>query len=179
MYAHPSEPFNQVYEALVQELGRLVGEIIVVGDFNAHHPNWGGNGARWDQRGTELAELMVAVGMQQTTPRGKTTYRKAGRETVIDLTFMTPSTAGKVLQCKPREDWAAASDHIPVHLVINQQPPKQPESNRWAIHALKVADFQRVVKDSKWYETDSPLEGIQTAIQQGLKASCRHTRPGP
>jgi hypothetical protein len=42
--------------------------------------------------------------MQQITPRGKTTYRKAGREIVIDLAFATPSTARKVLQCRPQEN---------------------------------------------------------------------------
>ena len=39
VYTHPSKPFNQVHEALVQELETLRGEVIVVGDFNAHHPN--------------------------------------------------------------------------------------------------------------------------------------------
>ena len=98
--------------------------------------------------------------MQQITPRGKTTYKKAGREIVIDLAFATPSTARKVLQCRPQEDWAAASDHIPIHLVIDQEPPNQPRSTRWALHTLKVTDFQRVVKESKWHETNNPLEGI-------------------
>ena len=165
VYAHPNDPFEPVQWAILEELTNLEGEVIILGDFNAHHPNWGGTQIRADARGTIIAHTMLAAGLEQLTPQGEITYRKAGSETVIDLVFATQDTAARMLQCKPREDWAAISDHIPILITIDRTPPEPVRSRRWALHSLDTPAFRQTVRQSGWHESDDPLVSLQTVIQ--------------
>jgi hypothetical protein len=64
-------------------------EHIVTGDFNLHHPKWGGDEVRADAEAYELVVLTKEFSLKRTLPRGTITWRQGSRQSTIDLTFVT------------------------------------------------------------------------------------------
>ena len=49
-------------------------EHIIIGDFNTHHPTWGGDNIRPDSRADELLHIMYRYQLEQHLPKGTSTY---------------------------------------------------------------------------------------------------------
>lgn len=63
-------------------------EQMIVGDFNLHHPIWGGDQAKTDRGSDELLDITESLSMDQILPRGTPTYTE-NCSTTIDLVFAT------------------------------------------------------------------------------------------
>jgi len=63
--------------------------ILYLGDFNLHHPEWGGDYANSDICAEMLLETVNLCGMELLTPRGTATYRRGDTKTTVDLAFST------------------------------------------------------------------------------------------
>jgi exonuclease III len=92
---------------------------IVIGDFNLHHPHWGGL-ARPTQHAA--ADILLDIAQESSlilaTPCGTTTWRERGSESTIDLAFISQSLENELLKCRLRRDIAQSSDHLPVEVLI-------------------------------------------------------------
>src|SRR5437762_6716310 len=86
-------------------------EIILLGDFNLHHPHWGGIHCALDDLGDNLLSLTSEAGLDLVLPQGSVTWQRGGRASTIDLTFASEALVQRVVRCSPRADWAQMPDH--------------------------------------------------------------------
>ena len=89
---------------------------VVLGDFNAHHSWWGGEGAITDSAGRQLAEKIVASDLCLLNDGSNTRIpdRADHEPTAIDLTLVSSSLYGEA-------EWETCSellgsDHLPISL---------------------------------------------------------------
>ncbi len=99
----------------IPQLLQKPGEHILVGDFNLHHPNWGGT-ACFDRHdmADELIRITQQADMRQLTPPGTLTWKARGASSTIDLAFATPGLARRMIKCGVDQRLEHGSDHLPV-----------------------------------------------------------------
>jgi Endonuclease-reverse transcriptase len=71
-----------------ETLQQATGEVILLDDFNIHHPRWGDVGVTHEQAGEDLHNKTSELGLKLTTPAGETTWRHSRQAIVINLTFI-------------------------------------------------------------------------------------------
>ena len=93
VYNEPgAESKTRTLEILEQELRKetLQDHILLLGDFNLHHPQWSGIQRRAPSRQARtLINITETFHLWQLTPRGLKTHRWPGNDTTLDLTFAT------------------------------------------------------------------------------------------
>jgi retrotransposon-encoded endonuclease len=130
--------------------------VVICGDFNAHHPRWGGDHSGTDARGTQLAGLLddldLAV-MNADYCRGMPTYHRTDRtangstvtrRSTLDLILTTHPELFESLQVNP-PSLALTSDHSPLLLsTISPFPraPLPPPRWRWAVERADWDEYR-------------------------------------
>jgi Endonuclease-reverse transcriptase len=114
------------------------GEIILLGDFNAHHPIWGGKHVASEEQAERLLAETDARGLVLATPRGEPTWKRGEQESVIDLTFISQDLYRRVNFCGTVEEWALTRDHIPIRIQINNAGCPPAERQRLALRKLNI-----------------------------------------
>ncbi len=99
--------------------------VIYLGDFNLHHPEWGGDHVNADVRAEELLQTVNLLGLELLLPPGTITYERGSTRTTIDLAFSTPQLTQRLLACQVRKEWGSGVDHYPIHLKFDVQPWKR------------------------------------------------------
>jgi endonuclease/exonuclease/phosphatase (EEP) superfamily protein YafD len=69
-------PRINAWTALETALGEAVGEVILLGDFNAHHPAWGGAQAASETQAEHLLRATNTRGLRLLTPVGDPTWKR-------------------------------------------------------------------------------------------------------
>jgi exonuclease III len=110
--------------------------VLLLGDFNLHHPNWGGDHIAADEKAETLIETVNLFGMELLLPRGTCTYARGPARTTIDLAFATPHLTQRLISCEPREDWGSGVDHHPILMRFDVQPWKTMPPERFALKKL-------------------------------------------
>jgi hypothetical protein len=91
------------------------GEHLVMGDFNLHHPWWGG--ARCLTRhlmADDLVGFIKEAELQLLTPAGMITWEARGLASTVDLTFASPWLAQRLVRCGVDSELENGSDHHPI-----------------------------------------------------------------
>jgi hypothetical protein len=132
---------------------RIEGEQILLGDFNLHHPLWGGPQVlAAHAMADNLIDLVTRAGLTLDTPRGMTTRRRQGdRDSTLDLTFSSMWVSRRKVRCETERDFGGTSDHLPVALMINTTT-RQAEA----------------IKRPNWKEANWEL--VNETLQAGLTA---------
>src|SRR5437764_5979671 len=73
-------PRTQAWEAITQALDQAEGEIILLGDFNSHHPAWGGLQAATEPQAEHLWIETRRAGLSLLTPIGEATWKRGRQE---------------------------------------------------------------------------------------------------
>ena len=98
----------------------LTSNIIAVGDFNVHHPQWGGDEIPPDADADQLLAVIDEFGLMQHVPRGSSTFQSSvSSPQTLDLMFTTEGLRERVTQCGVAYDFDHGSDHYPVTLDID------------------------------------------------------------
>lgn len=127
------ELFNQELRKITsqqrqQEVGKI--EHVVVGDFNAHHPAWGGPGVQIEAEAERILEIADEHDLILTTEEGIITWERKEQYSTIDLTFISNNLFNRML-CTERADDVHDSDHWPIRTTIDiQTPPNNPPKRR-------------------------------------------------
>lgn len=104
-YVSPNITLNE-YKEYLERLEANIrsgsGEVILAGDFNAKHAEWGS--AINDQRGNELAVLTASLNMNVCNIGDTPTFERGSSYSVLDLTFASPATARKIV------DWSVLDE---------------------------------------------------------------------
>jgi ribonuclease HI len=113
-------------------------EHIVLGDFNLHHPYWGGINCRTTHKeADELLSLAEANQLQLLLPPGTHTRQEQGQNTTIDLVFATPLIADSMLTCGLADQGLDHdSDHLPISTIIGMTTFTQHTPGRRAWNRL-------------------------------------------
>lgn len=125
----------QEYKDFVNRLERSIRseatEILLTGDFNAKHAEWGC--PRNDKRGDILLDMINSAGLVMCNKGQEPTHQKGS---IIDLTIATPHTAQCMTKWKVL-DKESLSDHYYILFEITPGPPKN-EMRRNKIDAKKL-----------------------------------------
>lgn len=171
----------------------LGSEQIVLGDFNLHHPSWGGADVQADQEADDLILLMEEFEMKQVFPQGIITWRCANSQSTIDLIFMTPLLQESLIQCQTSKLLDCHSDHEPIRTLINLSTVQacQRLSRNWKQTDIKKLGekLQTYLKASTClptFGTTLPsalsVEAIDSYVEniiQGIQEAISHATPFP
>ncbi|XP_062713743.1 uncharacterized protein LOC134290593 [Aedes albopictus] len=100
------ERFNQVLDRILEKLGDRR-PVIIAGDFNAWAVEWGSR--LTNPRGWSLLETVSRLNLVLANEGSTSTYRREGRESIIDVTFCSP-TVVRSMNWRVCEDYTH-SDH--------------------------------------------------------------------
>ena len=171
-------PRIKVWGKLRDALGASPERTVVVGDFNCHHPAWGGQGVPSEAQAEHLRLAIQRRNMSIATQTGVPTWKRGMASSVIDLTITTDDIAEAVMICQPRDDWAIIQDHIPIDIHLDLAPVKREESRRYAFDKLEWTEVHARIKESRWEEAEDALTALHKAYTSAIAELCPKTRPG-
>ncbi|XP_046145435.1 uncharacterized protein LOC123988728 [Osmia bicornis bicornis] len=110
---------------------------LVLGDFNSHAQSWGS--PRTDARGEAVLEWAAEFELWLLNRGSVSTCVRARGESIVDLSFATPSAARMVQSWRVVEEAETLSDHRYIRLGFStpeRRPPSGPPPLRWALKRL-------------------------------------------
>ena len=164
------------------------GPHLLLGDFNLHHPYWGGSRcfSRHAMSDT-LVDIVTQAQMDMFTEPGTVTREVGEQKTTIDLTFGQQWLTERLVKCQVREDLHQGSDHLPVETIISRETPArtQPERKLWKRmdqDALRKGlrqylPGQRQLQDS--HEVAQYARDLTGGIQGAIDRAVPWARPSP
>ncbi|EDN04471.1 predicted protein [Histoplasma mississippiense (nom. inval.)] len=167
-------------------------DIIVLGDFNLHHPLWSST-HRHGGRGPSAQGLLTVIEefqLQLLTEPGTPTHRWKDGESTIDLTFASEDLADRVTHCKVDREVDCDSDHLPIALVFdwNWQPVNPTRKRLWTktnLELLRKTVETRLPRPGDTTELknkdgiDKFVSTIIRALEAGIAASTPWSKPSP
>ncbi|XP_011859291.1 PREDICTED: uncharacterized protein LOC105556790 [Vollenhovia emeryi] len=143
-------------EQTVRRFGRE--PVLVAGDFNAHSVAWGSR--RTNNKGRALENWAAALGLVLLNRSRVSTCVRAQGESIVDLTWATPSAARHVTKWRVTGDTGLAlSDHrwISVELgALASLGRRQETRSRWALKRLREDDLMASLEAACWVRGDVP-----------------------
>jgi hypothetical protein len=166
---------------------------LVMGDFNLHHPVWGGDDAPRDARAEDLLDLMETAGLDNWLVPGTITRDQAGHRSTIDLTLASYSLREQMVVCEVDHRAHADSDHLPIRTLLEINLPELPDPvKRRNWKAMDVEKFLTFVSSNltgrHWIrlqgegepspcEIDYAVSHLIDIIQQAAQESTPWARP--
>ena len=136
-------------------------EHMVLGDFNLHHPNWGGPKCRSDLLASDLVILAEQYHLTQLVPIGTITYSEGLGKSTIDFFFATPLITESLLTCKIADSLDHHSDHMPITTTISLATQKaQPIHRR---------NWQKTDKKKLRYVAQNKFSKIPLLSEEGMR----------
>ncbi len=110
-----SDVFSLLHHALLDTFV----DHILLGDFNLHHPLWGGAQATTDTMAENFISFFNAHFLHLLLPQGSITCSENGCETTIDDIFASPPLKNSLKLCRVRKDLHQGFDHLPILSVFS------------------------------------------------------------
>lgn len=167
-------------------------EVILLGDFNLHHPLWSATHRRGvaRARADELLTIIEDFNLQLLTVPGTITHRWKDGASTIDLTFATEELSSRVIHCKVAHRLDCDSDHLPIDIAIDWDfHPAIPTRKRiWIetdLFVLHKTVRDRLPNDGEVGEPrsnndiDSYVASLVEALQAGIDELTPWANPSP
>jgi len=176
-----NDPRIKEWPRIQEALQGAQGDILLLGDFNTHHPTWGGQGVACEQQAERLLFETKKADLYLLTQQGDPTWKRGRQATVIDLTFASYALSQRVEYCGTEPEWALTKDHIPIRIALDVGAAvnTQAGSKRYALQKLDTEGLSRAVKGSGWENGLNPLETLQETLERLLPQFCPKARPSP
>jgi ribonuclease HI len=165
--------------------------LLVLGDFNLHHPLWSTTyryGSNRIAAAQPLLTIIEEFSLQLLTVPGTPTHRWKGGESTIDLTFASEDVASQTIHCRIDPSLDYDSDHLPIAVAIdwNWRPAAPPRKRLWA--KTNVPQLRQVVQErlprvpdatelKDKSSTDEYVSAIIKAIHAGIDVSTPWSNP--
>lgn len=191
--------YNEVGTDTLATLGEAIGrldpldEILILGDFNLHHPLWSTTYRRSRSGMSAVQPLLTIIQdyhLQILTEPGTMTHRWKEGESTIDLTITSEEVASCMIYCKVEPSLDCDSDHLPIDLTIdwNWQPTTPSKKRLWT--KTDTAILQQIVKERLPKVPDTTelrgkdgineyVRSIINALKAGIDASTPWSNPSP
>jgi hypothetical protein len=164
-------------------------QLLLLGDFNLHHPHWGGPFCELDTAAEPLIELLEQEGLGLLTPPGEVTWERGRHQSTIDLTFATECIRHRLLRCQPVREAAINKDHFPIVIDLDIATHAQPPPQRFRIKNVNQDKLLAGLRESLQEvgvnqpqtaeDVETRFADIQGAIIQTLTNLCPPPRPSP
>ncbi|XP_070144949.1 uncharacterized protein [Drosophila kikkawai] len=176
-YLAPSmhiDAFREVVQEIAQD-ARGRSPVLIAGDFNAWSTAWGSS--RTTQRGTILLDALATLNVCLLNDGNRCTYSKAGRESVIDLTFASPElTRNSQWEVT---DLLTYSDHAAITFNTMHSQQRLPDrQTAYRVHTLNVEvllasmDCNAIIGDANSC-ADALSARIKAACDAAMESSSR------
>jgi hypothetical protein len=122
---------------------------VLFGDFNLHHPLWGGlNREVTDLESEDLIDIIGDFALYNTLSPGTTTYEEGRSQSTIDLCLATTGLIDRVIRSEVDRSLDHDSDHLPISTTLDltlQRLEKKPRKD-WK--RLNEQTYLRALKHS-------------------------------
>jgi hypothetical protein len=154
-------------------------DCLLVGDFNCHHPAWGGRGITRERSAAHLLEQLENRGLGLLNEKGVITWKRGQSESTIDLGFASSGVKARVMKFQPRSEWTTMEDHFPIEIQLTGAKPRWRQNHRFVIKDAPWEAIAEQVERTEWDQGDGEgmLERLQTAIGSALERFCKRARP--
>ena len=106
---------------------------LVLGDFNLHHPRWGGTTCLTQHTAADrLISVTDTAGLDLILPPGTVTWEARGSHSTIDLAFILGSLRDRVLTCGVSAPHQHSSNHLPLLTTLDLSVDETQPRWRWA-----------------------------------------------
>ncbi|XP_062713157.1 uncharacterized protein LOC134290133 [Aedes albopictus] len=174
-YAPPRwtiERFNQVLDQILEKLGDRR-PVIIAGDFNAWAVEWGSR--LTNPRGWSLLETVSRLNLVLANEGSTSTYRREGRESIIDVTFCSP-TVVRSMNWRVSEDYTH-SDHQAIRYRLGERVQTaargdDSKGRKWRTEAFDEEVFAEVLRYERNMLNLSPDELVSVLVR-----ACDATMP--
>ena len=175
-------------------------EHLVVGDFNLHHPKWGGMHVRADAHAYDLITMAAEHRLKRTLPRGTITWSRGTSQSTIDLAFVTPLLRNSLIESSLAYEMDNNSDHYPIQTIFDlhttpTQVVKRRNYEKLDLTVLletltsETAKDIALTPDNDIYDnseagTDRQIAGLTDALRKAIDKStpfnkiCSYSKPG-
>lgn len=161
-------------------------EQILLGDFNLHHPLWGGQDVMvTDPEPEDLIDIMEEFALHSTLLPGTVAYEEGRSQSTSDLCLMTIDLVDNVVRSEVNRDLDHDSDHLPISIELDltvKRLESRPRKNWKRLdqktyeNALKNA-LPPLRKPSTKAALDTYVEEVTTAIQSAIDKALPHACP--
>jgi endonuclease/exonuclease/phosphatase family metal-dependent hydrolase len=165
---------------------------LVLGDFNLHHPMWGGSEAVTDDAADNLLDEMEERRFGLWLPPGTPTRKANGHEIIIDLVWGSHNLSRRLVACYVDETIHADSDHLPIRTLIDIETPltDPPKWRNWK--AMDRPKFTKFVEENLatlqfWKnhageevssaQIDAAVDQLVEIVQRGITESTPWAKP--
>ena len=160
-------------DAFISLINQLPRNKLILGDFNAHHHQWGS--LRCDGRGNQIVNILLHTNLCLLNDGSATRVDdRTGNASAIDLSIASPGIHTDLTW--GTFDDSLGSDHLPICISYSRDtiaPPSPPKFN------FKKADwvpFSRVVDlDMSEGDIDAKVEAVQHSILHAAHATIPKT----
>jgi len=161
-------------------------EQILLGDFNLHHPMWGGTGVRHiDPESADLLAIMEDFNLGSTLPPGTITYEERTSRTTIDLCLVTVGLVDRVVRSQVDRDLDHDSDHLPISTVIDMRIQQLDATPKRDWKRLDEAVYNKALKQAlpplrrpaNKTALDTYVQEIVGAIREAIDKAIPYSRP--
>ena len=159
--------------------------VILAGDLNAKSPMWGSRIE--NDRGTMVAEWLVGSGLSVANEGDMPTFERNGSSSVIDITLVTQSIAGRLSGWEVQTDIENLSDHH--YITFSLEPPERARKDQadhrereqgrrsWKIDDAALEAVEAEMTKTCFDESlDDPKKCVEE-IQKVLNRTCLTRRP--
>jgi hypothetical protein len=161
----------ELVQTVLEQMGTIVNPMIIIaGDFNLHHPSWGGINSRQDAGADKVIELCDIEDLDSWLEPGTITRDQGGDQTTIDLILASAMLTDRLIACEIAFECHADSDHLPIRTIIDVDTPKIIEADTTRRRLWKVMDTEKfdqfVAMNLPVYEPNlSTPKHIDTAVE--------------
>ena len=195
---HIFNVYNEVITDTLTTLAEAMGaldshdEVVVLGDFNLHHPLWSTtHRSGWIHPSAQnLLAIIEEFQLRLLTVPGTPTHRWNGGESTIDLTFASEGVASRLVHCKIDGSLDCDSDHLPISVTIDWgwQPATPTRKRMWT--KMDPSILRHVVKEQlsrldgtaelgNKESIDECVSSVIDALDAGIEASTPWSNPSP
>ncbi|GBN91927.1 Retrovirus-related Pol polyprotein from type-1 retrotransposable element R1 [Araneus ventricosus] len=178
VYCPPSEDLEDTLADLEECLCYPNEGVIIMGDFNAKHPVWGGNTE--DDRGILLLEFSLSKGLailnNQDCP--PPTFDGATARSGVDITLADPATASNIFKWEVDAE-PTCSDHRSISFSMYASKRPVHKANRFRLQNLDPVALKQALKEQ--FQDQLPLQDniekdADNCIHKILEA-CKCSKP--
>ncbi|KUM55456.1 hypothetical protein ACN42_g11818, partial [Penicillium freii] len=165
------------------------GHLMIAGDFNLHHPAWGGIEATQDLGSDKLIELCDEADLDLWLEPGTITRDQNGERTTIDLLFGTPALTERLVVCELALNYHADSDHLPIRALLDVGAITTDGTKRRLWKAMDTEKFDIFVADNlprlppplptTPRQIDDTVNHLIDVVQRGVQESTPWAKPSP
>lgn len=174
-YAPPRwtiQQFNQMLDKLTEKITDRR-PVVIAGDFNAWAVEWGSR--LTNPRGRSLLEALAKLNVDLANEGNTSTYRREGRESIIDVTFCSPTLIGN-MNWRVCEEYTH-SDHQAIRYSVGNRTQTETRERQITERRWKTANFNKEVFAEALRRERTLLDLSAGELTAALTRACDATMP--